>query len=371
MRALLFQHLAKKDCIIENILEAPEVEDFKKNLENWELLDTVDVKNSGLALHFYMALASLRSKKTFITGDVSICNLRPVKPLASAFSALGAKIFYHENEGFAPLSIQGPIHSGAVTLDGTNSQHVSSLLIALSQVAGKSQIIVENPCEKPYVAITLDWLKKSGLEVENRDFKHLSIEGPLQIPFFHVSIPADFSSLAFLVAVARILEIPLDLAGLDFQDLQGDKALFSLLEGESCSVIDTPDLLPILMVLALYKKGPSVIHGIHVARQKESDRPYAMKMELEKMGANIMIFDQEDYLIVTPSPLQGAKVQSHQDHRIAMSLAVAAIRANGASQIQGVQCVSKSFPNFFETFCPDWAAKIGKDDFGQVCIEPV
>ncbi len=371
MRALLFRHLAKKDCTIENILDAPEVHEFKKNLENWDRLETIDVKNSGLALHFYMALASLRSKKTFLTGDFSIRHLRPVKPLVNALSSLGAKIVYLEKEGYAPFSIEGPIVCGSVTVDGTNSQHVSSLLIALSQVEGESRVAVENPCEKPYVQITLDWLKKSGLAIENNDWRTFSLVGPLEVPFFHVSIPPDYSSLAFVVAVHKILDLQLDLTHLDVQDTQGDKELFSFLEKESCSIIDTPDLLPILMVLALYKKGPTVIRGIHVARQKESDRPYAMKMELEKMGAKIAIFAQEDYLVVTPSNLKGAKVQSHQDHRIAMSLAVAAIRANGTTTIEGVQCVSKSFPNFFETFCPDWAAKIGKDDLGQVFIEPL
>ncbi|NBV79299.1 MAG: hypothetical protein EBR62_05480, partial [Verrucomicrobia bacterium] len=96
------------------------------------------VKNSGLALHFYMALASLRSKKTFLTGDFSIRHLRPVKPLVNALSSLGAKIVYLEKEGYAPFSIEGPIVCGSVTVDGTNSQHVSSLLIALSQVEGES-----------------------------------------------------------------------------------------------------------------------------------------------------------------------------------------------------------------------------------------
>ncbi len=371
MRALLFRHLAKKDCIIENILDAPEVHEFKKNLENWDHLDSIDVKNSGLALHFFMALACLRGKKTFLTGDFSIRHLRPVKPLVNALSALGAKIAYLEKEGYAPLSIEGPICRGSVTIDGTNSQHVSSLLIALSQVEGESRITVENPSEKPYVQITMDWLKKSGLNIENNAFKFFSFTGPIEVPFFHASIPPDYSSLAFVVAVHKILDLHLDLTSLDIQDAQGDKELFSFLEKESCSIIDTPDLLPILMVLAVYKKGPTVIRGIHVARQKESDRPYAMKMELEKMGAKIAIFAQEDYLVVTPSILKGAKVHSHQDHRIAMSLAVAAIRANGATIIEGVQCVSKSFPNFFETFCPDWAAKIGKDNLGQVCIEPL
>jgi 5-enolpyruvylshikimate-3-phosphate synthase len=370
MRALFFRHLAKKDCQIENILDAPEVQEFKKNLENWDEIDRVDVKNSGLALHFLIALATLRCKKTFLTGDYSICNLRPVEPLISALCTLGAKVTYHQNRGLPPLTIEGPIKNGKVHLDGTNSQHVSSLLIALSQVEGKSEITVTNPCEKPYIEITLDWLKKLGFAVENRDFFSYSLEGPFKVPSFAITIPADFSSLAFLVAVNKILEIKEDFSGLDFQDLQGDKRLFFYLNQEKCCIKDTPDLLPVLMVLALYKKGPSLIHGIHVARQKESDRPFAMKKELEKMGAKIEIYEKEDYMYVQPGPLFGAKLTSHNDHRIAMSLAVAALKAHGTTTIEGVQCVSKSFPNFFETFCPDWAAKIGKDDTGQVTIEP-
>ena len=370
MRALLFEHLSKKECIIENTLQAPEVEDFKKNLRIWGDLDAVDVRNSGLALHFYMALASLRGKKTVITGDASIRTLRPVAPLVEALRSLGVKITYLENVGFAPLEIEGPVHPGSVELDGTNSQHVSALLIALSQCEGKSTIHVKNPCEKPYVEITLGWLNRFQANIENCNYETFHIPKKVMIDPFQKTIPMDFSSLAFLVAVSKILNTELDLEKCDFSDAQGDKALFSLLKQSECSIEDTPDLLPILMVLALYGKGPTKLHKIHVARQKESDRPFSMRNELVKMGACIRINEAADWIEITPGPLKGAPLFSHNDHRVAMSLAVAAIGATGTTTIESVHCVSKSFPSFFETFCPDWAAEIGKDDFGKIVIRP-
>ena len=371
MRALLFEFLSNKECQLKNLLHAPEVLAFKKTLDDWDNLSFVDVKNSGLALHFLIALASIREKRTVLTGDQSIRTLRPIASLVEALKQSGAKIRYLEKEGYAPIEIEGPIWASTVEVDGVNSQFVSALLIAFSQVEGTSKIIVKNPCEKPYVAMTLAWLERFHFEFERKDFSEFVLKGPLKVEPFSYTVVADFSSFAFLFAVERIFDIPLDHSFLDFEDLQGDKELFHFVQQQSCSIEDTPDLLPILMVMGCYGKGPLKIHKIGVARSKESDRPLVMQKELEKMGGKIRIDLDLDFLEITPCPLHGAFLDAHHDHRVAMSLAVAAIGASGESVINGVECVRKSFPNFFETFCPDRIAQVRKNDLGQVFIRPV
>ncbi len=370
MRALLFEHLANKQCIVSNMLDAPEVNAFRATLQNWNQTFYIDVKNSGLALHLLIALASLSNEKRVITGDFSICNLRPIAPLIEALQMAGAKIRYLEKPGFAPIEIQGPIHASNVSLSGTNSQHVSALLIAFSQIEGNSTIEVLHPKETPYVQMTLDWLFGFKAHIKNENFTHFKVEGSLKIPSFAYQVPPDFSSLAFIVAANQILGLEQDFSHLNFQDSQPDKAIFDLLNKKECSIESSPDLLPILMVLAVYGLGPTSIFNIHVARQKESDRPFAMQQELAKMGAKIKIDLEKDAVFIEPTPLKGAHLEGHQDHRIVMSLSVAALKAAGETLIDGVACVAKTFPNFFETYCPDRFAKIWKNDLGQVTICP-
>ncbi|MFZ4772553.1 MAG: 3-phosphoshikimate 1-carboxyvinyltransferase [Chlamydiia bacterium] len=371
MRALLFEFLSKKPCKIENILIAPEVLAFQNTLQNWDKIFFIDVKNSGLALHFLLVLAVLRSATTVIDGDTSIRTLRPIAPLVDALREAGARIRYLEKEGFAPVEVRGPIQAANVSLVGTNSQHVSALLIAFSQVSGLSTVEVISPKETPYVQMTLDWLQRFQGVIEHEGFFRFSIEGPLPISPFSYKVVSDFSSAAFILAAHRILGIEGDFSLLDFEDSQGDKEIFQMLDQEECTIFDTPDLLPIIMVLGVLGKGPKRIHGIHVARQKESDRPLVMQKELEKMGAKISINWERDFLEIEPSVLKGAEVDSHHDHRICMSLAVAALGAEGKTIVNGVDCVAKTFPNFFETYCSCRFAEIGKNDSGQVSILPI
>jgi 3-phosphoshikimate 1-carboxyvinyltransferase len=370
MRALLFEYLSKKTCKIKNILEAPEVDFFKKTLQTWDLVDAVDVKNSGIALQFLIALASLRSKKTLIDGDASIQNLRPIQPLVEAFKSCGVKIVYLKKSGYAPIEIHGPLRAGNVRLSGKNSQHVSALLIAFSLVSGKSTITVDHPAETPYVQMTIDWLKKFGGKIRQQGFSYFEVEGPIEVKPFEYTVVEDFSSAAFLVVVSKLFDLKADFSSLDFSDAQGDKKIFEFLEQKSCSIKETPDLLPILMVAGVLGVGPTQINDIHVARQKESDRPKVMQQELQKMGGVIVIDEQNDRVEIFPSSLKGADLFSHQDHRIAMSLAVAALKADGESCVQGVECVAKSFPRFFETYCPDWIAQVRQNGSGTVYIRP-
>ncbi len=388
LRALLFALMAEGASQIEGYLHSP---DTRAMLEAITLLggkidvqpnqiivraplqlqppnDVINAGNSGQVLRFVSAIASLIPGFTVLTGDHSIRSNRPMQPLLDALNQLGATALSTRSSGYAPIVIQGMIEPGHAELDGADSQPVSSLLIATSFLPGPSTLHVINPGEKPWVALTLTWLKKLGIEVQHDQFSHFHIPGRAKYSGFFCQIPGDFSSAAFPLAAALITGKEITLCNLDMQDAQGDKRVLEILismgakieidekkqevhvlkspplVGRTIDVDDIIDAIPILSVIGCFAEGTtSLIHAAS-ARNKESDRLHAMTVELAKMGARIE--ESLDSLHIHHSPLQGALLSSHQDHRVAMALAVAALGAKGPSRIVDVACIEKSYPTF-------------------------
>jgi 3-phosphoshikimate 1-carboxyvinyltransferase len=181
-------------------------------------------------------------------------------------------------------------------------------------------------------------------------------------------VPGDFSSAAFLLAAAAITSSRVKVKNLNRHTKQGDKAILNILEKMGSKVTvkdeyveveakqlnavdvdakDIPDLVPVCASLACYSNGVSKLYNARRLRYKESDRLSSLYTELKKMGADITIV--EDGLIVSgPCLLQGATINPHNDHRIAMACAIAALGASGETMIQNSECVKKSYPNFFD-----------------------
>jgi 3-phosphoshikimate 1-carboxyvinyltransferase len=182
-------------------------------------------------------------------------------------------------------------------------------------------------------------------------------------------VPGDFSSAAFLLVAAAITRSDVTVKNLDYETEQGDKAILSVLkrmgvDGKVCpdsveiegkggllEAVDVdarniPDLVPVCAVLACYAKGTSKIHDAHRLRYKESDRLMSLYLELKKMGAQISM-DEDRLTVKGPCALHGAVIDPHNDHRIAMACAVAALGASGETRIQDAECVRKSYPRFF------------------------
>ncbi len=332
----------------------------------------IDAGNSGQILRFVSALAALSSTTTKMTGDHSICHNRPIKPLTEALEKRGAKVKYLRTEDHPPFLIKGPLQPGTFHLNGEDSQPVSALLIASAFLKGDSEIFVENPGEKPWIDVTLSWLSKFGVSVENTRYTHYKVKGNVTIQGFDHSIPGDFSSAAFPIAAALITGSELMLNHLPMQDPQGDKMLIDVfikmgaqieldeknhslsvkksgpLKGIKVDINDFVDGITILAVVACYATSPTEIYNGKITRFKECDRISAIAQELRKMGAQME--EKEDGLIIFPSPLKGAQVYSHKDHRVAMSLAVAALNAEGDTVIDDVACIKKSYPTFAEDF---------------------
>lgn len=334
--------------------------------------NVIDCGNSGQVLRFIAALASLMSDYVVFTGDHSIRHSRPMQPMIEGLTQLDVFCVSTKNDGFAPIIVRGPLKPGKTTLAGEDSQPVSALLIACAFASGPSEIHVRNPGEKPWIGLTLDWFSRLGIVYENNDYTHYKIQGGSKIKHFDYQVAGDFSSLAFPIVAAILTQSEICIQHVDMHDSQGDKKIVEILQkmgakieideyaktlsvkktaelnGMTIDVNDFIDAVPILAVVGCYARGTTKIVGAQIARHKESDRLTAMTNELKKMGAKIT--EQPDGLVIENSSLQGATLESYHDHRITMSLVVAALGATGASKVAGVEWVKKSYPDFFADF---------------------
>lgn len=334
--------------------------------------NVIDAGNSGLVLRLVGALSGLCPAYTVITGDHSIRHNRPVKPLLEALSQLGALAVSSRLDGYAPIVIKGPMHAGLAHLNGGDSQPISGMLIAASFLQGESVIEVTNPGEKPWIDLTLHWLKKFHIGVTHQNYMRYTVPGSARIDGFKMTIPGDFSSAAFPIASALITNSELTLTNIDMNDCQGDKKLIevllkmgakididdtkqtltvcqgSRLQGQKIDVNDFIDATPILSVIGCYAEGTTEIVNASIARNKESDRLLAMTTELKKMGARIE--EKPDGLIISHSPLRGAQLSAWHDHRVAMALSIAALGAKGETSIEGAECIAKTYPTFGHDF---------------------
>lgn len=327
-------------------------------------LGIVEAGQSGLVLRLIGALSGLLSSTTRLRGDP----LRLITPLLQGLTQLGATISKQNDL----ILISGPLHPGIATLSGLDSQPVSGLLIATSFLQGHSELIVEEPREEPWIDLTLNWLRMLGATIIHEDYAHYWIEGGLSYEGFTYTVPGDFSSAAFPLVASLITGSSLTLTGLDFDDVQGDKMVFDwvqemgalLIIDKEKKQVNIPgnqklrgitvnlnlciDALPILAVLGCFTEGEMNLIGAGGARFKESNRIAAICQELKKMGANIE--ELPDGLRVKSSPLQGAELHSHLDHRIAMSLAIAALGATGSSRLLESNYIEKTYPTFVQDF---------------------
>lgn len=388
IRSFLFALMAKGKSRIRNPLSSPDtlamlsairnlgavidseedsliIEGVDGNLQPAE--DVIQCGNSGQVLRFIGALSALSESYTILTGDLSIRHNRPVAPLLEALKQLGASAESSRLDGFAPIIIKGPLKGGKATVDGRDSQPVSGLLML--GAFHPLELHVRDPGEKPWISLTLNWFDRLGIPYENKNFEYYKMKGLTKLKAFEYRVPADFSSAAFPLAAAAITGSEITLDNMDLQDVQGDKAIISTLEkmggkfhsngnkltllknchlkGAHLDINDYVDALPILAVVGCFASGKTEIVNAAIAREKESDRIHCIASELKKMGADIE--ERPDGLMIHPKELHGSHdLQAHQDHRIAMALSVAALKAKGESTIHGIECIQKSYPSFYQ-----------------------
>ncbi|MCE5321820.1 3-phosphoshikimate 1-carboxyvinyltransferase [bacterium] len=334
--------------------------------------NVIDVGNSGTTLYIALGMASLVDGVSVFTGDDQI-RRRPAGPIIDALNALGAKVESTRSNGMAPIIVRGPLNGGKVVLDGSKtSQYLTSLLISCPLAQSDTTIRVQNLIEKPYVEMTLRWIREQGITVENHDFKEFVIPGRQCYKPFDRAVPADWSSAAFFMCAAAITGSEVTLFGLDENDTQGDKAIVDMLRrmgvkiewrvesgerralvisgselhGATLDLSDTPDALPALAVTACFAEGETRLVNVPQARLKETDRIAVMCEELTKMGADIE--ELPDGLVIRGSKLKPVVVHGHYDHRVIMALAVAGLCLDGETDIYTAEALSVTFPNFVE-----------------------
>ena len=205
---------------------------------------------------------------------------------------------------------------------------------------------------KPYVDITIAELNKFGIEIKETEYGYF-VKGDQSYTPQNTVIEADMSQAAFFV-VANALGSEIEIEGLNMNSLQGDKAIIDIVKNANGNAFDVdasqiPDLVPILTVLAAFSKGTSHITNCGRLRLKECDRLAVTAAELNKLGARVT--ENSDSLVIEGvDKIHGGICDSHVDHRIPMSLAIASTRSTEPVTINGAECVSKSYPNFFEDF---------------------
>lgn len=333
-----------------------------------ETTAVLDCGESGSTLRFMIPLALLFSREIRLTGQGRLFQ-RPHEPYLEALRKKGAFIRQEENS----MEVKGPLQPGIYELPGhISSQFVTGLLLTLPNLTGDSEIVLTSPLEsKAYVDLTLQAMEEFGISVENRGYERFFIRGGQTCHSRDYAIESDFSGAAFFL-VAGALGYPVECMGLNRHSLQGDRRILDILSacgaaleygqngeiralsgplsGITADVRDIPDLAPPLAALFCFCKGQSRIVNATRLRMKESDRLHALAMELNRLGARIT--EGEDYLLIEGvESLAGGKADSHNDHRIAMALAVAAIKSEAPVWISGAECVGKSYPTFWDDFC--------------------
>jgi 3-phosphoshikimate 1-carboxyvinyltransferase len=346
--------------------------------------EPIDCGESGATLRFMIPVAALAPEPSAFVLGKSL-ERRPIKPLLQSLKQLGSEAQHQRLGDKAAIVAQGGgIAGGKTTIRGdVSSQFISGLMFACPMAQEDTEINLTTPLEsKGYVKMTQAVLAGHGVKVHiSEEFDRLSIQSNQTYQPCDHRVPGDFSSAAFLLAAAAITRSDVSVKNLDYETVQADKAILNvlkrmgvngrvcpdrveikakggLLEAVDVDARDIPDLVPVCTVLACYAKGTSKIYDAHRLRYKESDRLLSLYLELKKMGAQIAM-DESSLTVEGPCALHGATIDPHNDHRIAMACAVAALGASGETKISDSECVRKSYPKFFHDL-----RALGVDDIG-------
>ena len=331
--------------------------------------------NNGTATRFLTSVAALGAGTFQITGDERMAE-RPILPLMQALEGWGVDISSINNDGCPPLLIKANGLSGGKTIlpEGKSSQYLSSLLLVGPYAGQKALLDVEGAIlSLPYVIMTLAVMEAFGIRVEaNEALNSYAIpQGAYNAREY--AIEGDASNASYFYAAAAVTGGEVTVPNVPVPSLQGDAVFVALLARMGCHINktgegltvsgpeelkgitidmgDMPDVVPTLAVVASQAKGRTTIKNIAHLRIKECDRLHVMAVELAKMGARVE--ERDDTLIIEGKdpdvPMHGAEINTYNDHRIAMSFAVAGLAVPGV-KILGEECVAKSFPDFWERF---------------------
>ncbi len=333
------------------------------------LSHTLNCGESGLALRMFTPIAALYSIPVTITGEGSLLQ-RPIDGMLQVLPSLGVAI--HSDENKLPIVVKGPLIPNNLTIDGSmSSQYVTGLLIALGKsVRHTTTLTVKQLQSKPYIDLTLDVLSRFGYQIQSIQDGQFIINPMKSTPeMIEYTVEGDWSNAAFML-VAGAIGGTVTLHGLSIESKQGDKAIMGVLEQSNAQIqidqnqitvskpmdglkpftfdaTDCPDLFPPLFALAANCQGTSTIKGVNRLLHKESNRAASLQAMGQALGIRIVI-EENEMKIYGGKGIQGGKVNSFHDHRIAMAAAILALQAKDSIVIGNAEAVRKSYPDFFE-----------------------
>lgn len=332
--------------------------------------DKLNVGESGIAMNFLSSIACLADKPVIITGAKRITE-RPIAEVVTGLKQLGCNIEYLADDGFPPIRVSPSFNGGFAKMNGQKtSQYFSSIAIAAPYADNPVTLkCIDTMTERPYFDISLEMMTNFGVEAINDDYKNIQIPNNKKYSASEITIEGDYSSASFFFLAAAICNSKVTVTHLNPETKQGDKKFLDLIENMGCEILiednevsvkgnalnsievdmsDTPDLVPPLAIAAAFATGTTRLTNIGHLRHKECDRLAVMASELNKMGASAMC-DDDSLIIKGGKQLYGAVIDPHNDHRIAMSFAIAGL-VTGSQTIENEMCTAKSFPDFWEKF---------------------
>jgi 3-phosphoshikimate 1-carboxyvinyltransferase len=325
------------------------------------------VANSGTTMRFLTAMLGLGHGHYRLDG-VPRMRERPIEDLLQALRQLGVQARSERNNGCPPVLITANgLKGGHVRIRGDiSSQFLSGLLLAAPFAQAGTTIEVEGDLVSwPYVAMTVEMMQRWFLKVEMKSTVLFSIPGRQVAGLGGFGIEPDASAASYFWAAAAITGGQVRVSGLTMHSLQGDVRFVEALEEMGCTTVrgdsgitvrgsplrgidvdmnDISDTVMTLAAVACFAEGPTTIRNVAHIRHKETDRLAALATELCRVGAEVTEF--ADGLTITPRPLHGAEIETYNDHRMAMSMALIGLRVPGIV-IKNPGCVAKTYPHFF------------------------
>jgi 3-phosphoshikimate 1-carboxyvinyltransferase len=333
-------------------------------------------KNSGTTIRFLTALCTLGSGDYQLDGNERM-RQRPIEPLIKMLRHLGGRASYLQTDGYPPVKVHADRLPGGMMSYGSevSSQYLSAILQVAPYARHEVRVdLVGQQTSWPYVAMTMQLMDHFGCTPEL--IRDPDTHEPRQIiiprePYraAHYAIEPDASNATYFLAAAAIRPgAKVTIEGLGKRSLQGDVGFADVLHqmgadlvfgkdfitvtgndklvGIDVDLLAMPDTAQTLAVVALFAKGPTTIRGLHSLRVKETDRVAALSNELQKLGAKVEI-NGDDLVIHPPATISPASIATYDDHRMAMSFAVAGTRVAGVT-INDIECTNKTYPNFFQ-----------------------
>ena len=327
------------------------------------------IGNSGTTSRSLTAYVSLGHGKFVIDGDAPMRHGRPIADLLKALRQIGVSARTQFENGHLPVIIEADgLAGGKTRLDvRKSSQFLTALLLIAPYAKNGIEIEVVGNREMPYIDITLAVMAAFGVQVINEGYKHFRIEGGQQYQPRIYNIEPDASNASYFFAAAALTGGSVTVQHLHTDSAQGDLQFIHILERMGCQTIvsDTgitvtgprqlkgidvdmrtiSDTALTLAAIAPFADSPVAIRNIEHTRWQETDRIHAMVTELRKLG--VPIVEHRDGLEISPAPITPAAIDTYEDHRVAMAFSLIGLKVDGI-RINNPECVSKTFPNYFE-----------------------